>query len=367
MHQGGPPLSQPSPAAAKTRVLPPASDYPAEEVALAAVEATMASLLAPGVPGSVLPAMATACLGAGGKRMRARLALQAAVALGVPVQAAIPWAAACELMHNATLVHDDLQDGDTVRRGQPTTWVTYGSAQAINTGDWLFMRAFAALQALAAPQREAAGFALAQALATGLAQVIEGQGLECASADYFSCVDDFPYEAMVRGKTAALFALPVRGAALLAGHGPAQADALAAPFAELGILFQQQDDVLDLWGDKGRGLCGSDLYEGKLSAVVVTHLRRVPADAAWLLPLLQAPREATDAAGVRRAIEAFVAAGSRDALLAQMVAGGARARADVAPALRAVFESFVERVWAPIWALRPHERGQTPPEEPDPQ
>ena len=71
----------------------------------------------------------------GGKRLRARLALAATEALGHQRADAISWAAACELLHNATLIHDDVQDGDRVRRGEPTVWVRHGIPQAINAGE----------------------------------------------------------------------------------------------------------------------------------------------------------------------------------------------------------------------------------------
>lgn len=325
---------------------------------LARVEGHIHALLGGDVEGSVLPPMARPCFTGGGKRMRAWLALRACDALRVPDVCAEPWAAACELMHNATLVHDDLQDGDTTRRGRPALWVAHGAAQAINVGDWLFMLAFRALGSLPAEAQHHAGFALTQALAAGMAEVIEGQGIECASRAYFAAVASFPYEAMVRGKTAALFALPVCGAALLAGYDARAARTLAAPFAELGVLFQQQDDVLDLWGDKGRELRGADFYEGKLSAIVVTHLRRVPADASWLLPLLAAPRDATDAGQVRRAIDTFVQSGSRAALLADMQKRGERARNLADPALLPVLDGLLARIWAPIAPLRPTPSGR---------
>ena len=84
-------------------------------------------------------------LATGGKRLRARLALAACQALGGSAKDAIDWAAAVELLHNASLVHDDIQDGDRTRRGKPALWVTHGAAQAINTGDLLLMLPFRAL------------------------------------------------------------------------------------------------------------------------------------------------------------------------------------------------------------------------------
>ena len=83
--------------------------------------------------------MAKEHLGTGGKRFRALMTLQAADLLGVSQRSAIYWAAAVELIHNATLVHDDIQDGDTTRRGRPTVWKKHGVGQAINVGDLMLM------------------------------------------------------------------------------------------------------------------------------------------------------------------------------------------------------------------------------------
>lgn len=325
----------------------------AHATALAEVERAMHALLVPSFVGSVLPEMVAPALTSGGKRMRARLALTAGAALGGEPASHRAWACACELMHNATLVHDDLQDGDETRRGQPTVWVRHGAAQAINVGDYLFMAAFRALDALVAVDAARAGFALAQALAQGLGTVIEGQALECASADYYAKIAAFPYETMVRGKTAALFALPVYGSALLAGHAPNEARACSDAFAALGVLFQMQDDVLDLWGDKGRKLPAADLYEGKISCVVTAHLARRPQDAGWLGALLARPRNEVTAKEVEDALRAFTEAGTREAVLADMQARSALLQAACPAPLRDTMDGLVRRTWAPLQHLAP--------------
>ncbi len=126
------------------------------------------------------------------------------------------------------------------------------------------------------------------------------------------------YFRSVQGKTAALFALPVAGAALIAGLSSEAAEAIAAEFEPIGALFQIQDDVLDLYGDKGRDVVGSDLYEGKVSALVVEHLRRHPADEAWLLSLLDTPREETPPEAVADAIERFRVGGALQGVWARL-------------------------------------------------
>ena len=293
---------------------------------------------------AVLGPMIAEHLATGGKRLRARLALEAAAALGCHNDAAaLAWASACELMHNATLVHDDLQDGDTVRRGAPTLWVTHGPAQAINAGDLMLMAPFALVRQ--APLEAALQSALCGALATAMLEVIEGQAQECAmTAAGCGAIDS--YTAMVRGKTSALFALPVWGAAVLSTS--ANPKALADGFVLLGELFQMQDDVLDLWGDKGRGVVGSDLYEGKISALVAYHLGRRPEDGPWLTALLRKSRALTTAQDVAEAKERFEQSGALTDVLARIQTLAAQAQAQVDERLKTLMQDLITQVMAPI-------------------
>lgn len=273
-----------------------------DQVELDATEALMLELCS----GSRLDRLGTALwehVGSGGKRLRARLAIAAGTSLGANPEDLVPWAAACELLHNATLVHDDLQDRDTVRRGREALWVRHGEAQAINAGDLALM-----LPTLALRRGEGWSDGLRWRLAEGIAAhaeaIVRGQALELDLLPR-EHLDWSHYRHAVVGKTSALFALPVYGAALIAGRSVEEATELAGAFGDIGVLFQVQDDVLDLYGDKGRGAPGSDLREGKVSALVVEHLARYPADRAWLLGLLRAPREETPEAEVARAIQWF--------------------------------------------------------------
>jgi geranylgeranyl diphosphate synthase type I len=226
----------------------------------------------------------------GGKRMRARLALAAAEALGVERTLAVPWAAACELLHNATLVHDDVQDGDRTRRGQPSAWARHGVAQAINAGDLLIVLPQLALTELCTPAERK--WRLSLLLARRAAETVRGQAqeLDLLAAGRYGLQD---WSQAARGKAGALLALPVEGAALLAGLSDGTARRLAEPFCTLGVLYQACDDCLDLYGDKGRGAPGNDLREGKVSLLVVEHLRRHPEDEEALLRTLRTPRPQT--------------------------------------------------------------------------
>ncbi len=259
--------------------------------------------------------MAQRHLSAGGKRLRARLALASAAALGVEPSAAVPWSAACELLHNASLVHDDLQDGDRVRRDRPAIWTIYGADQAVNAGDLLLM-----LPTLAIAQLDAAD-ALKWRLSVGLARhaasTARGQTEEMSlrSLVRLGLTD---YLDAATGKTAGLFGLPVEGAAVLAGHSDEDARRLARPFEVLGLVFQMIDDVVDLYGEKGRGERGADVREGKVSALVVHHLQRCPDDRTWLTAVLAMERDHTPAEDVERVARRFVESGARDDVLAHV-------------------------------------------------
>ncbi|MEM6931059.1 MAG: polyprenyl synthetase family protein, partial [Myxococcota bacterium] len=184
--------------------------------------------------------MARQHLSSGGKRVRARLALAAGEAMGVSRGRMVPWAAACELLHNATLAHDDIQDGDWLRRGEPTLWVRYGLGQAINIGDLMLMLPTLAVERL--DTDPATRWELARCIALRSAETVRGQSLEMSLLDR-SCLDWESYLGAVRGKTGQLLALPVEGAMLLSGLDAPTARRVAEAFIDLGVLFQLQDDV----------------------------------------------------------------------------------------------------------------------------
>ncbi len=259
----------------------------------------------------------------GGKRLRALLALAACKCLRASVETAIPWAAACELLHNATLIHDDLQDGDRVRRGQPTTWVTYGMPSAINAGDLLLVLPTIAVSRLVVslPKR----WHLSEALATYAAKVIRGQVAEFEMTRV-GRVSLAAYEAAIDGKTSPLFELPVLGSALIADRSLETARAVSRPFSILGRLFQMQDDVLDLYGENGREAPGADIREGKISALVATHLQAFPNERDEILSVLKLPRNETPTSAVDGLITRFRDAGTLQSVLRRIEHEAAKAR-----------------------------------------
>jgi geranylgeranyl pyrophosphate synthase len=290
----------------------------------------------------------------GGKRLRALLPLAVAEALGQDAARLVPFGAACEVLHNATLVHDDLQDGDTMRRDQPTVWVKYSPARAINLGDamlyWtleLADRADVPLEARHASQRRIVREAL---------RVIDGQEREFLLKD-----EDRPtlatYIAMVEGKTSGLFSLPVAGAAALCGASDALVRALEVASGHMGVVFQIQDDVLDLYGDKGREQRGSDVGEGKISMLVVHALHHASeGDAVWLREVLRRGREHVSADDVTRAIALFESSGAVRAAFEEIdrrveAACGQPALAE-APALAELVRGMADVFLAPVAALR---------------
>lgn len=257
-----------------------------------------------GTAGSLLRQMADYHLQAEGKRLRAILPLLIAEALGADPRKLVPFGAACEMLHNASLVHDDLQDGDSLRRGQPAVWKKFGMPQAINLGDAMIAYTLLLMQRLEVPaalRERATCRVLLEML-----RVIEGQvqDLELKVHPDVTLAD---YMRMVEGKTSRLFALPMGGAALLCGASEAVERGLVEAACHIGVLFQIQDDILDIYGDKRRDLPGNDIREGKRSVLVVHCLESVSAEeSAWLKQVLDKPRSRTtaqDIAGVRLMFE----------------------------------------------------------------
>ncbi|HMV68254.1 MAG TPA: polyprenyl synthetase family protein, partial [Myxococcota bacterium] len=313
-----------------------------------AMEAMIDDVLTAGSPtGLALAEMTRYHLETGGKRLRAMLPLLVAEALGVERERMLPFGAACEMLHNATLVHDDLQDGDAVRRGRPTVWNRFGVPQAINVGDAMFYWTLMLAGRTDAP----AGVrnAVVQRVVVETLRVIDGQAQEFAlKAQPITTVDD--YLRMVEGKTSGLFALPMAGAAVLCEAEPAVVDALAEAARHLGVLFQVQDDVLDLYGEKGRDKVGNDLREGKRSLLVVHALEVLdPGRAAWLRGVLDAPREETSDEDVAAAIVLLTDCGALDRALDEIVQRRLLARQAVSDdRLVALLDGLAEVLVAPI-------------------
>ena len=215
--------------------------------------------------------------GIGGKLLRSALVCFSCEALGGEVEKALPLACALELIHNFSLVHDDIQDGDELRRGRPTTWKAFGIAQAINAGDGLLVLALRT--ALEEEDGLPPGTLLAvqRALLSATFRMIEGQVLDLS-------LEGTPdggverYLDMARKKTGALLGCALELGALAAGR-PELAPIHRELGETLGLAFQIRDDILGIWGDPevtGKPV-GSDLVRGKRSWPLAYALERTPA------------------------------------------------------------------------------------------
>ncbi|MGE5282884.1 MAG: polyprenyl synthetase family protein [Chloroflexota bacterium] len=217
-----------------------------------------------GTHGETLGADAEATLAAGGKRLRPLLVLLCAGAKAG--EEAVRAASAIELVHMATLVHDDVLDAAPLRRGQPTVAATSGRGRAVSVGDLLFSRAFALL----AEHRDRRAIAL---LAEASVALAEGELAQRRDA-YDAGISEERYLDRCRLKTAKLFKC-----ACLLGH---DAEALGAFGAEIGLAFQLLDDVLDVSGPPERTgkARGTDLLDGTVTLPLILARREDPSLAA---------------------------------------------------------------------------------------
>lgn len=208
-----------------------------------------------------------------GKRIRPMLVLLCAQAAGGSWQRALPAATAVELLHNFSLIHDDLQDNSRLRHGRPTVWVKWGHAQAINAGDIMFTLAFLALNDLAnwLPAQEV--LAAGQILQRTCLRLTEGQYLDISNESKLN----LPMEAywpMIGGKTSALLSSAAELGALAAGADETRRASFREYGYSLGLAFQVLDDWLGVWGDAaqtGKSV-ESDLVSGKKTLPVVYAL-----------------------------------------------------------------------------------------------
>ncbi|CCB77795.1 putative geranylgeranyl pyrophosphate synthetase [Includes: Dimethylallyltranstransferase; Geranyltranstransferase; Farnesyltranstransferase] [Streptantibioticus cattleyicolor NRRL 8057 = DSM 46488] len=243
-----------------------------------------------------------------GKAIRPALVLAAAQALGGSARAAVTAAAAVELVHNFTLLHDDVMDRDPTRRHRPTAWAVFGSADAILAGDALHALA---LRLLAEDGHPAAGRAAGR-LAACVIELCDGQQADCAferrpDVSLAECL------AMAEAKTGALLGCACALGALYAGAGDEVADAMDAFGRQVGLAFQLIDDLIGIWGDPsvtGKPV-GADLVARKKSLPVVAALRSATPAGRELAGLYRVERALT-AEEVLRATDAVDRAGGRD-------------------------------------------------------
>ncbi len=210
---------------------------------------------------------------ASGKRIRPLLVLLACEAAGREWPCATPAAAAVELIHNFSLVHDDIQDNSDRRRGRRTVWVKWGMPLGINVGDALFVIANQALLDLSACHPAEAVLRAGRVFQQTCLDLTKGQYLDM-SYEERGDVGEEDYWPMVAGKTAALLSACTQIGAIL-GRAGEEAEAEYRDFGRyLGLAFQVQDDILGIWGDEavtGKS-AASDLLEKKKSLPVLYAL-----------------------------------------------------------------------------------------------
>ncbi|HET9588617.1 MAG TPA: polyprenyl synthetase family protein [Anaerolineales bacterium] len=188
-------------------------------------------------------------------------------------QSALPAAAAVELVHNFSLVHDDIQDNSEKRRGRPTTWVKWGMPLAINVGDALFVLSNQAIIDLRESYPAEIVVKAAEILHNTCLELTRGQFLDISYEERSDLtVED--YWPMIAGKTAALLSACCHIGSLLGGADEAGQEAYRSFGHYLGLAFQVQDDILGIWGDEaltGKS-AASDLIERKNSLPVMAGL-----------------------------------------------------------------------------------------------
>ncbi|HOO13587.1 MAG TPA: polyprenyl synthetase family protein [Candidatus Marinimicrobia bacterium] len=233
-------------------------------------------------------------LNAKAKRLRPILVLLVGENLGASRKNLMPAALAIEIMHTFTLVHDDIMDNDTIRRGQQTVHVKWNVNTAILTGDALMALAFRVLMQTKSERLDQIGTHFSQAML----EICDGQAFDLAYEKYEE-IDLTDYLNMIAHKTGRLLGLACQLAAIIAGASPKVVNNLYLFGLELGQAFQIQDDLLELTADQaemGKSL-GSDLTAGKKTFPIIMALNELPAgQRADLLNFLKAN------AGNRRAI-----------------------------------------------------------------
>ncbi len=202
-------------------------------------------------------------VGAGGKRLRPSISFLAGALVGADDEASMQVALAVELLHSASLLHDDLIDDADTRRGAKAAFRRYGNVVSVMSGDYMLARVLGILAQLGSD-------AFTQRMSETAARICEGEVLQFQMATLETW--DLPtYEAVIEGKTAVLVATAAEGPALVSGADPALSAALHDYGMAYGRAFQLRDDYLDLLGDPERlgKPVGGDLREGKVTLPVL--------------------------------------------------------------------------------------------------
>ncbi|WP_304049392.1 short chain isoprenyl diphosphate synthase IdsA [Methanobrevibacter gottschalkii] len=209
---------------------------------------------------------------AGGKMLRPALTLITAEAVGGARESSLNAAAAIELIHTFSLIHDDIMDQDDTRRGMPSVHKVWGDDVAILAGDTLFSKAFEIIIGSKGTSSDQNNKALAT-VADACVKICEGQALDMSFEERFDVKQD-EYMEMIFKKTGALIAAATKAGAIMGGASDEVIDAMYEYGRLIGLAFQIQDDYLDLVADEetlGKPI-GSDIGKGKMTIIAIKGL-----------------------------------------------------------------------------------------------
>ncbi|MEB0056161.1 MULTISPECIES: polyprenyl synthetase family protein [unclassified Variovorax] len=279
-----------------------------------AVDRVIAARLDTGVP--LVSHVSQYIIAAGGKRLRPALLLLMTGALGYTGDQRYNLAAVVEFIHTATLLHDDVVDESTLRRGRPTANESFGNPASVLVGDFLYSRAFQMML-------DANNMRVMQILAEATNVIAEGEVLQLMNM-HDASLNEVDYLRVIRSKTAKLFEASTRLAAVLAGAGADVEESCATYGQALGTAFQVIDDVLDYAGDAsetGKNL-GDDLREGKTTLPLILAMQRAQPDES---ALVRAAIEAGDTSQLPLIVEIVRQTGALDATRAAAATEAQRA------------------------------------------
>jgi len=239
----------------------------------------------------------------GGKMMRPSICIAAARLFGAPLEDAMHTAVAIELLHNALLIHDDIEDGSEKRRGRPTLHLLHGVPLALNAGDTLTLMSFRPLLDNRVRIGERLTLRIIEETERMARECAEGQAMELGWRRYNTTrIGDADYLEMVLKKTCWLATIyPVRVGALIGSRDSIDLNPFLRYGFFLGAAFQIQDDLLNLVGDASYGKeVNGDIWEGKRTLMLIHAFRKsTPKERARLSDILRRPREGRTLSEVR--------------------------------------------------------------------
>lgn len=270
---------------------------------MAAVNAEIIAKMHSDVP--LIPELASHLIAAGGKRIRPLLTLATAALFGYQGQRHHRLAACVEFIHTATLLHDDVVDESTQRRGRASANAIFGNEAAVLVGDYLFSRAFQLMT-------EDGSLEILRILSQASAIIAEGEVMQLATANDIGTSTD-TYLKVINAKTAALFAAACEVGGVIAGRPANECAALREYGEYLGVAFQISDDVLDYAAESAKigKTAGDDFREGKLTLPVIVALQKADAEEhkfwerTMATPEQQTPEDLATAIAILRKHEAL--------------------------------------------------------------